>query len=198
MTTAVQDRQTVKPYVVSHYINGKTVAGSGSRFADIYNPALGEVVGQLNLASQQDVDDVVAAAKKASEAWADTGVIHRAKVLFDMRERMIARTDEMAAAVTREHGKVLSDAKGEIGRAIEAVEFACGILEQLKGSYSDQVATGVDVFSIRQPLGVIAGITPFNFPVMVPMWMAPVAIATGNAFVLKPSERDPSASLILA
>ncbi|MCB5224933.1 MAG: CoA-acylating methylmalonate-semialdehyde dehydrogenase [Candidatus Cloacimonetes bacterium] len=198
MTSTVQDRPAIKPYVVSHYINGQVVAGHGSRSADIYNPALGEPVGRLNLANRQDINDVVAAAKKASAAWADTGVIRRSKVLFAMRERMIARTDEMARAITREHGKVLSDAKGEIGRAIETVEFACGILEQLKGGYSDQVASDIDVFSIRQPLGVIAGITPFNFPVMVPMWMAPVAIACGNAFILKPSERDPSASLMLA
>jgi malonate-semialdehyde dehydrogenase (acetylating)/methylmalonate-semialdehyde dehydrogenase len=198
MIAAVQDDEAAEVYEVTHYINGKTERGNSERCSDIYNPAFGKVIGKLRLADHQDINDTVAAAKKASVEWGNTGVVRRAKVLFAMREHLIARTDEMAESITREHGKVLSDAKGEIGRAIESIEFCCGILEQLKGEYSDQVATGVDVFSFRQPLGVIAGITPFNFPVMVPMWMAPVAIATGNAFILKPSERDPSASLMIA
>lgn len=198
MTTAIQEHAAVKPYVVSHYISGKVVPAKGTRTSDIYNPALGEVAGHLQLANQTDIDAAVASAKKAAESWGDTSLIQRTKVLFSMREKLLARTDELAAVITREHGKVLSDAKGEIARGLETIEFACGIIEQLKGGYSDQVATGIDLFSIRQPLGVVAGITPFNFPIMVPLWMCPVAIACGNAFILKPSERDPSVSLLLA
>ncbi|NNC23281.1 CoA-acylating methylmalonate-semialdehyde dehydrogenase [Salinisphaera sp. USBA-960] len=182
----------------THFIDGQKTPATGEQHQDIYNPATGQVTGQLRLASEQDINKTIAAAQKAAEEWSQTSLTKRTKILFSMREQLVARTDELAEAITAEQGKVLDDSKGEIGRALEAVEYACGIVDQLKGDYSAQIATGVDTFSVREPLGVIAGITPFNFPAMVPMWMAPLAIATGNAFILKPSERAPSASLILA
>lgn len=183
---------------ITHFIGGEQKSSTGGREQDVYNPATGKVTGQLQLASRADIDDAVAVAKTAAQSWSQSSLTKRTKILFSLREKLVARTDEMAALITAEHGKVLDDAKGEIGRALEAVEFACGIVEHLKGEYSSQVATGIDVYSFREPLGVVAGITPFNFPAMVPMWMAPMAIATGNAFILKPSERDPSAALMLA
>lgn len=183
---------------ITHFIGGKSTPARGGRNQDIYNPATGQAIGQLQLASEDDINEVVAVAKQAAESWSEVSLTKRTKILFSMRENLAARGDEIAAIITTEHGKVFDDAKGEVGRALEAVEFACGIVEQLKGEYSSQVSTGVDVYSFREPLGVIAGITPFNFPAMVPMWMAPLAIATGNAFILKPSERDPSAPLMLA
>jgi malonate-semialdehyde dehydrogenase (acetylating)/methylmalonate-semialdehyde dehydrogenase len=164
----------------------------------VFNPATGQQQAELLLAEQADVDRAVAAAKAAFEEWGDSSLSKRTKVLFAFREIVNRRVGELAAAITDEHGKVLSDAAGEVQRGLEVVEFACGIPQLLKGEYSDQVSSGVDSFSFRQPLGVVAGITPFNFPAMVPMWMFPVAIACGNTFVLKPSERDPSASLLLA
>lgn len=182
---------------IVHFINGQRTPGTGERRQDVYNPATGQVTGSLHLGTGEDLEAAVSAAKAASEAWADTSLAKRSAVLFRFRELVSAHADELAAIITAEHGKVLSDAKGEVNRGLEVVEFACGIFEQLKGEYSDQVSTGIDVFSFRQPLGVVAGITPFNFPAMVPLWMSPVAIATGNAFVLKPSERDPSASVRL-
>ncbi|MDA3922245.1 MAG: CoA-acylating methylmalonate-semialdehyde dehydrogenase [Salinisphaera sp.] len=183
---------------ITHFIGGKQKSSTGAREQDVYNPATGKVTGQLQLAGRADIDEAVAVAKTAAESWSQSSLTKRTKILFSLREKLVARTEEMAAVITAEHGKVLDDAKGEIGRALEAVEFACGIVEHLKGEYSSQVSTGIDVYSFREPLGVVAGITPFNFPVMVPMWMAPMAIATGNAFILKPSERDPSAALMLA
>jgi malonate-semialdehyde dehydrogenase (acetylating)/methylmalonate-semialdehyde dehydrogenase len=183
---------------VSHYIGGKLMSASGGRSQDIYNPATGQVTGQVQLAEQQDLDQAVATAKEAAESWSQVSLTRRTKILFSLREKLVEKTEDLAAALTAEHGKVLDDARGEIGRGLEAVEFACGIVEHLKGEYSPQIATDIDTYSFRQPLGVVAGITPFNFPVMIPMWMAPMAIATGNAFILKPSERDPSASLMLA
>ena len=183
---------------IRHYINGETTAGSGSQTQPVYNPATGEVTGQLRLASDEDLNQAVAVAKAASEQWAEVSIAKRSKVMFRFQQLLTEHTDELARIVTSEHGKVLSDAAGEIGRGIEVVEYAAGISQAIKGEYSDQVSSGIDVFSFRQPLGVVAGITPFNFPVMVPLWMAPVAIATGNAFILKPSERDPSASLLIA
>lgn len=185
-------------YTVSHFIDGKAVEASSGRAEEIYNPATGQVAGKLQVADQRDIDRAVASAKKAAVQWADVSLTRRTEVLFRLREKIAAHVDEMAAVITREHGKVIADAKGEIGRGLESVEFACGTLEQLKGEYSDQVSSGIDVYSFRQPLGVVAGITPFNFPIMVPLWMAPIAIATGNAFILKPSPRDPSVSLMLA
>ncbi|GAB3257089.1 CoA-acylating methylmalonate-semialdehyde dehydrogenase [Arthrobacter pigmenti] len=183
---------------IAHFINGEVTSGTGDRTQDVFNPATGQVTGELRLADQDDVKSVVASARNAADAWAEVSLSKRTSILFKFRELLAAHVDELAEIVTSEHGKVLSDAAGEIGRGLEVVEFACGLVEQLKGEYSDQVSTGIDVYSFRQPLGVVAGITPFNFPVMVPLWMAPVAIATGNAFILKPSERDPSASLLLA
>ncbi len=183
---------------IGHYVEGEVVMGSGSRTQDVYNPATGEVTGRLHLADGADVDRVVAVAKEAAWAWADESLSRRTKVLFNFREKLAAEVDELAEVITSEHGKVLGDARGEIARGLETVEYACGLIDHLKGEYSSQVSRGIDVYSVREPLGVVAGITPFNFPVMVPLWMAPVAIATGNAFILKPSPRDPTAALILA
>ncbi|EMY33407.1 methylmalonate-semialdehyde dehydrogenase [Arthrobacter crystallopoietes BAB-32] len=183
---------------ITHFINGADTIGAGDRTQTVYNPATGEATGELRLANRADIDDVVAAAKAASESWAETSLSKRVAVLFKFRELLAENVQELAKIVTSEHGKVVSDAAGEVGRGLEVVEYACGAAQSLKGEYSDQVSGGIDVFSFRQPLGVVAGITPFNFPVMVPLWMAPVAIVTGNAFILKPSERDPSASLFLA
>jgi malonate-semialdehyde dehydrogenase (acetylating)/methylmalonate-semialdehyde dehydrogenase len=164
----------------------------------VHNPATGEVTGKVLLASTEDVATAVASAREASLEWRESSLSRRSAVLFAFRELLHERSDELAAIVTAEHGKVLSDAAGEVARGLENVEFATGVPTLLKGGYSEQVSTGVDVYSIRQPLGVVAGITPFNFPVMVPLWMCANAIAAGNSFVLKPSEKDPSASLLLA
>jgi malonate-semialdehyde dehydrogenase (acetylating) / methylmalonate-semialdehyde dehydrogenase len=183
---------------ISHWIDGAVTQGSSTRSAPVFDPATGEQQAEVVLAESGDVDRAVAAAAAAFEEWGDISISRRTRVLFAFRELVNRRQDELAAAITSEHGKVLSDALGEVQRGLEVVEFACGIPTLLKGEYSDQVSTGVDSFSFRQPLGVVAGITPFNFPVMVPMWMFPVAIACGNTFVLKPSERDPSPSLLLA
>jgi malonate-semialdehyde dehydrogenase (acetylating) / methylmalonate-semialdehyde dehydrogenase len=183
---------------VSHWIAGSPTPAGSTRTASIYNPATGQVAAEVLLAETADVDTAVASAWDAFPGWAQTSVSARAKVLFAFRELVNARADRIAELITDEHGKVLSDALGEVKRGLEVVEFACGIPSLLKGDYSDQVSTGVDTFSFREPLGVVAGITPFNFPAMVPMWMFPVAIACGNTFVLKPSERDPSASMLLA
>ncbi len=164
----------------------------------MHNPATGEVTGLVSLAETDDVALAVSTAKEAAARWRHSSLAKRASVLFAFREILHARTEELAAVVTAEHGKVLADAGGEIARGLENVEFATGVPHLLKGGFSEQVSTGVDVYSIRQPLGVVAGITPFNFPVMVPLWMCANAIACGNAFILKPSEKDPSASLLLA
>ncbi|MFI6326144.1 CoA-acylating methylmalonate-semialdehyde dehydrogenase [Nonomuraea sp. NPDC050556] len=182
---------------VNHWINGAPFEGAG-RTADIYNPASGVVSGQVALASVEDVDAAVAAASAAYPAWRDSSLVKRAQVLFNFRALMYEHRDELAALISAEHGKVHSDALGEVARGLEVVEFACGIPHLLKGGFSEGVSTRVDSYSIRQPLGVVAGITPFNFPAMVPMWMFPLAIACGNAFILKPSEKDPSASLLMA
>jgi malonate-semialdehyde dehydrogenase (acetylating)/methylmalonate-semialdehyde dehydrogenase len=183
---------------IHHFINGSAHGGSGGRCADVYNPALGEPCARVALASSDDVNAAVAAASAAFPAWAATPPLARARVLFTYLQLCQRHADEFAAMVVREHGKTFADAKGEVARGIEVVEFAVGIPQLLKGEFTDQIARGIDAWSMRQPLGVVAGITPFNFPVMVPMWMFPVAIACGNTFVLKPSERDPSASLLHA
>jgi malonate-semialdehyde dehydrogenase (acetylating)/methylmalonate-semialdehyde dehydrogenase len=183
---------------ISHWINGGLVAGNSERTGAVYNPALGEQTAEVALASAEDVDAAVRAAKNAFPGWRATGLSRRAEVLFRMRELLDANRKEIAAVVTAEHGKVLSDAEGEVARGLENLEFACGVPHLLKGSYSEQVSNGVDVHSVSQPLGVVAGITPFNFPAMVPLWMMSNAIACGNCFVLKPSEKDPSTSLLLA
>jgi malonate-semialdehyde dehydrogenase (acetylating)/methylmalonate-semialdehyde dehydrogenase len=183
---------------ISHWIDGAARAGTSGRTGPVFNPATGLQSGEVDLASTAEVSTAVASAKAAAREWRSASLSRRSAVLFAFRELLHNGADELAKIVTAEHGKVLADAHGEIARALENVEFACGVPELLKGGYSEQAATGVDVYSIRQPLGVVAGITPFNFPAMVPLWMAANAIACGNAFVLKPSEKDPSASLWLA
>ena len=183
---------------VAHFIAGQPVQGVGERTQAVFNPALGTEARRLRLAAKPDVDAAVAAAQAAFPAWADTPPIRRARVLLKFLELVNQRKDELAAIITAEHGKVFTDAQGEVSRGIDIIEFACGVPQLLKGDFTDQVSTGIDNWTLRQPLGVVAGITPFNFPVMVPMWMFPVAIATGNTFILKPSERDPSASLFIA
>jgi malonate-semialdehyde dehydrogenase (acetylating) / methylmalonate-semialdehyde dehydrogenase len=183
---------------VTHWIGGKPWDGAAERVGDIYNPATGQVTGTVDFASAAVVGDAVAAAGKAFPGWRSFSLAKRSTVLFAFRELLIAHRAELAKLISSEHGKVTSDADGEVARGLEVVEFACGIPHLLKGGYSENVSTGVDAYSIRQPLGVVAGITPFNFPAMVPMWMFPLAIACGNTFVLKPSEKDPSASLLLA
>src|SRR5262245_52386080 len=183
---------------VGHYINGQRQPGTSGRSQAVYNPATGAVARQVMLGSEADVAAAVAAAKAAFPAWADAAPIRRARVLQKFLEGLNQHRDTLAAMITGEHGKVFSDAQGEVTRGIEIVEFACGVPQLLKGDYTDQVSQGIDNWTLRQPHGVAAGITPFNFPCMVPCWMFPLAIACGNTFVLKPSERDPSASLFMA
>ena len=183
---------------VEHFINGKRVAGTSGRTADVTDPSRGEVVAKVALASADETRAAIAAAEAAFPAWAATPSSKRVQVMFAFREALLKNIDELAELLSQEHGKTIPDAKGEIARGIEVVEFACGIPTQLKGEYSEAVATGVDTYSIRQPLGVVAGITPFNFPAMVPLWMYPVAIACGNTFILKPSEKDPSVAVRIA
>jgi malonate-semialdehyde dehydrogenase (acetylating) / methylmalonate-semialdehyde dehydrogenase len=183
---------------ITHWIGGKPWTGTAERQGDVYDPATGQVTGQVDFATPDEVDAAVAAAREAFPAWRDTSLAKRANVLFAFRELVLRHRDELAELISAEHGKVRSDAAGEVARGLEVVEFACGIPHLLKGGFSENVSTRVDSYSIRQPLGVVAGITPFNFPAMVPMWMFPVAIAAGNTFVLKPSEKDPSTSIRLA
>ncbi|CAN7611109.1 CoA-acylating methylmalonate-semialdehyde dehydrogenase [Caballeronia sp. LjRoot29] len=183
---------------VGHFIQGRRVPGTGTRTQPIFNPATGQEARTLRLGDVADVDAAVAGAKKAFFAWSETPPIRRARVMLRFLELMNKHRDELAAIITAEHGKVFSDAQGEVSRGIDVIEFACGIPQLLKGDYTEQVSTGIDNWTTRQALGVVAGITPFNFPCMVPCWMFPVAIAAGNAFILKPSERDPSASLFMA
>jgi malonate-semialdehyde dehydrogenase (acetylating)/methylmalonate-semialdehyde dehydrogenase len=183
---------------IAHFISGHKVSGSSYRAQDVFNPATGAVTGRVNLANTQDVDQAVAAAQAAFPAWADTPPLRRARVMFKFLELLNQHKDTLAHMITAEHGKVFTDAQGEVTRGIDIVEFACGIPQLLKGDFTDQVSTGIDNWTLRQPLGVVAGVTPFNFPVMVPMWMFPVAIACGNTFVLKPSPLDPSPSLFMA
>ncbi len=183
---------------ITHWIGGKPAAGSSDRTSPVWNPATGAQQAEVALASTEDVDAAVRTAKAAFERWGQSSLSQRTKILFKFRELVNNHVQELAELISDEHGKVISDARGEVQRGLEVVEFACGIPTLLKGDFSDQVSTGVDVYSFRQPLGVCVGITPFNFPAMVPMWMHPVAIATGNTFVLKPSERDPSASMLIA
>ena len=186
------------PDTLQHYINGRRVDGTSGRFADVFNPALGTVKARVPLAGADELNLAVSAAKAAAPAWAAASPLKRARVMMKFKALLDGNAEKLAAIITSEHGKVLDDALGEVTRGIEVVEFACGIPHLLKGEVTENVGTGVDSHSLRQPLGVVAGITPFNFPVMVPMWMFPVAIATGNTFILKPSERDPSASILVA
>ena len=182
--------------VIRHHIGG-TEAGAAERTGPVFDPATGAQVAQVAFASTAEVDAAIAAAVEAQRAWAAMGLVRRADVFFRMRQLLIERQDQIAAVITREHGKVLADAKGEISRGIENVEFAAGLVHLLKGEHSTQVAGGVDVHTLKQPVGVVGAITPFNFPVMVPLWMSASALAAGNAVILKPSEKDPSASVLL-
>lgn len=186
------------PEDVVHYINGSEVNGQSNRYGDVFNPATGQKSRRVALANAADVASAVASAQKAFPKWADTPPLRRSRIMFKFLELLNQHQNELAAIITAEHGKVFTDAQGEVVRGIEIVEFACGIPQLLKGEYTDQVSTNIDNWTMRQPLGVVAGITPFNFPVMVPMWMFPMAIATGNTFILKPSPTDPSASLFMA
>jgi malonate-semialdehyde dehydrogenase (acetylating) / methylmalonate-semialdehyde dehydrogenase len=183
---------------VAHWIGGKSLAPAGARTQEIFNPATGEVVRHIALGGAAEINQAVATAREAFDAWADMPPIRRARVLNRFLHLLNQHRDDLAAIITSEHGKVFSDAQGEVMRGIDVVEFACGAPELLKGDFTDQVSTAIDNWTLRQPLGVVAGITPFNFPCMVPCWMFPVALAAGNTFVLKPSERDPSASILMA
>ena len=185
------------PTAISHWIDGKFVAGNG-RTAPVYNPSLGRVVREVSLATKAEVDRAVASAARAFPDWAHQTALRRARVLFRFKELLDRDAKRIARTISEEHGKTIDDALGEVTRGIEVVEFACGAPHLLKGEFSDNVGRGVDSYSLRQPLGVVAGVTPFNFPAMVPMWMFPIALVCGNSFVLKPSERDPSTSLLLA
>jgi malonate-semialdehyde dehydrogenase (acetylating)/methylmalonate-semialdehyde dehydrogenase len=183
---------------ITHWINGKAVPGTSGRTSNVYNPATGQVQATVPLANQAELNAAVEAAQAAFPDWSSQPPLRRARILFRFRELLDQHTDDLAAILTSEHGKVLSDAKGEVTRGLEVVEFATGIPQLLKGEFTEQVGPGIDSWSLRQPLGVVAGITPFNFPAMVPLWMFPIALACGNTFILKPSERDPSASIFLA
>lgn len=184
--------------IVSNFVGGQFVEPTGVSESDVFNPATGEVIATLRGSSEQDIEQAVNVSQRAFEQWAEVTALRRSRVMAKFRELLEQEAETIAKAITREHGKTFSDALGEVRRGIEVVEFACGIPHLLKGEYSEQVGTSVDSYSVRQPLGVVAGITPFNFPAMVPMWMFPVALACGNAFILKPSERDPGAALIYA
>ena len=183
---------------ITHWVNNEIFAGASSATSPVTNPATGAVTGEVALANVDDARAVIDVAAAAYPAWRDTSLAKRTQILFAFRELLNARKEELAAIITSEHGKVLSDALGEVSRGQEVVEFACGIPHLLKGGFTENASTNVDVYSVRQPLGVVGVISPFNFPAMVPMWFFPVAIATGNTVVLKPSEKDPSASLWLA
>jgi malonate-semialdehyde dehydrogenase (acetylating) / methylmalonate-semialdehyde dehydrogenase len=192
-TPPVQREQDVKR--ISHWIGGRLVEGGSGRSGPVYNPALGQQTGAVDFATAEEVDSAVQAAKEAFDSWRAMSLSKRTAIFFQIRELVHERHEEIARILTAEHGKVLSDAMGEVARGLEVIEYCCGIPELLKGDFSEQASTGIDVYSIRQPVGVVAGITPFNFPAMVPMWMWAPALACGNTFVLKPSEKDPSASL---
>ena len=185
-------------YRIDHWFDGRTVASKSGRAGKVFDPATGQVQAEVGFAGVSEVDQAVAIAKAALPAWRATNLSRRAEIMFHMRELVSANRKEIASLLTKEHGKVLSDALGEVARGLENIEFACGVPNLLKGGYSEQASAGVDVYNIRQPLGVVAGITPFNFPAMVPMWMFANALACGNTFVLKPSEKDPSASMFIA
>ncbi len=183
---------------IDHWVDNAPTPSTSGRTSPVFNPATGEVTAEVGLASIEEVDAAIASAEAAFPGWRATSLARRTEVMFAFRNLVVDNRDRLAAALTAEHGKVLSDSAGELQRGIENIEFACGIAESLKGNYSEQVSTGIDVYDIRQPLGVVAGITPFNFPAMVPMWMYPLAIACGNTFILKPSEKDPSVNQIVA
>ena len=184
--------------IIGNHVGGSRVNQTGGTLQDVFNPSLGEVSAQVRLSSSQELDDVVKVASSALPAWAATPPAKRAQVMYRFKRLLEDNADKIASSISSEHGKTHADALGEVARGLEAVEFSCGIPHLLKGTFSEQVSTSIDVYSIPQPLGIVAGITPFNFPAMVPMWMFPNALACGNAFILKPSERDPSVTLILA
>lgn len=184
--------------VLGHYINGQVLDSGSERFSNVFNPATGAVQARVGLASEKTVDEAVASALQAFPAWSEQSSLRRSRVMFKFKELLDRHHNELAEIISREHGKVLSDAKGEVTRGIEIVEYACGAPNLLKTDFSDNIGGGIDNWNLRQPLGVCAGVTPFNFPVMVPLWMIPLALVTGNCFILKPSERDPSASLLMA
>jgi len=192
----------MQPYTndqtVAHFINGNSVSVAGSKTANVFNPSLGRVARQVELADVATVNKAVEAAKAALPAWANKPPLQRVRIMNKFLALMNQHRDELAAIITAEHGKVFTDAQGEVSRGIDIIEFACGIPQLLKGDYTEQVSTNIDNWTLRQPVGVVAGITPFNFPCMVPCWMFPVAIACGNTFILKPSERDPSAGNFMA
>ena len=190
--------ETLTPAAVTHWIDGEPVPATSGRVGAVTNPATGEVIAEVGFASSEEVDLAVAAAKAAAHDWRSTPLSRRAEVLFNLRNLIAEHRAEFAAILSRENGKTMADALGEVARGLENVEFACGIPNLLKGGYTEQASRGVDVYQIRQPLGVVAGITPFNFPAMVPLWMLSNAIACGNTFVLKPSEKVPSASVLIA
>jgi malonate-semialdehyde dehydrogenase (acetylating) / methylmalonate-semialdehyde dehydrogenase len=196
MTEVIEAPAAVKP--IHHWIGGRSVQGTSGRSGPVYNPATGEQAGAVDFASVEEVDAAVAAAKQAFPSWRAVSLSRKTEIFFRIRHLVSERREDIARFLTAEHGKVLSDALGEVQRGLEVVEYACGIPNLLKGGFTEQASTGIDVYSIRQPLGVVAGITPFNFPAMVPMWMWAPAIACGNSFVLKPSEKDPSASVYVA
>ncbi len=198
VATAPRTGDTKQTARINHWIDGRLVPGESGRSGPVYNPATGEVAAQVDFASVEEIDAAVAAAKAAFPAWRATSISRRAELFFRIRALLDEHRDDIARILTREHGKVHSDALGEVARGLEVIEYSCGIPSLLKGEFSEQASTGIDVYSIRQPLGVVAGITPFNFPAMVPMWMWGPALACGNTFVLKPSEKDPSASLLVA
>lgn len=183
---------------IVHFIGGAETSSEGDRRQEVFNPSTGEAIASLHLGGQPELDAAVGAAVEAARSWSELSLAKRTAVLFRFRELLVQHTDELAELVVRQHGKVFSDAKGEIARGQEIVEYACGITHLISGPYTPQAATGIDAYSVREPLGVVAGITPFNFPVMIQLWMAPVAIAAGNAFILKPSERDPGAANFIA
>ena len=184
--------------LIEHFIDGKIVSGSSGRKGKVFNPATGNQESEVRLASKSDLDLAVEKAKKAYETWSIKPPLQRARIIFKFKEIIEKNFDELTKLIVSEHGKVYEDAKGSLTRGLEVVEFACGIPQMLKGDFTENVGTNIDSWSIRQPLGVCAGITPFNFPAMVPMWMFPMAIACGNTFILKPSEKDPSCPLRLA
>jgi malonate-semialdehyde dehydrogenase (acetylating)/methylmalonate-semialdehyde dehydrogenase len=195
-TPPIEQEQDVKR--INHWIGGRSVAGESGRSGPVYNPARGRQTGAVDFATAEEVDRAVQAAKAAFPAWRATSLSRKSAILFRIRELVFQHSDDIARILTSEHGKVFTDAQGEVARGLEVIEYCCGIPELLKGGYTEQASTGIDVYSIRQPLGVVAGITPFNFPAMVPMWMWAPAISCGNTFLLKPSEKDPSASVFTA
>jgi malonate-semialdehyde dehydrogenase (acetylating) / methylmalonate-semialdehyde dehydrogenase len=195
-TPPIEQEQDVKH--INHWIGGRSVAGESGRSGPVYNPARGRQTGAVDFATAEEVDRAVQAAKAAFPAWRATSLSRKSAILFRIRELVFQHSDDIARILTSEHGKVFTDAQGEVARGLEVIEYCCGIPELLKGGYTEQASTGIDVYSIRQPLGVVAGITPFNFPAMVPMWMWAPAISCGNTFLLKPSEKDPSASVFTA